>query len=150
MRLSIFFPRLTDEQLKVMSKEVPYQCTGPALNDKANEECDVICPYDEVLKERPNVLNKVMDPNINPLERERLMSTLQRMPASKRNNLTDEELVNMLPSRYNQTLTDEEAFAEHLSNVVDDYSDEDNNSDASKSVKDDNISDDNTSSVSDS
>lgn len=132
-----------------MTKEAPYCCSGPALNEKANEECDVLCPYDDVLKDRPNVLTKVMDPNTNPLERERLMATLQRMPASKRNNLSDEELIMMLPSRYNQTMTDEAAFVEHLSNVVDEYSDEDN-SEIDKSSKADNTSDDNSSSESDS
>lgn len=150
MRLSIFFPRLTEEQLKVMTKEAPYRCSGPALNDKANQECDVLCPYDKKLKERPNVLNKVMDPNTNPLERERLTASLQRLPTSKRNNLSDEELIMTTPSRYNQTLTDEAAFAEHLSNVVDVYSEDDNKSDSDKSPKVDNSSDDISSSDSDS
>lgn len=150
MNLSIYFPHLNDKQLAVMSKKAVYFAKGPALNAKANEECDVLCPYDDVLKGRPNLISKVMDPNINPLERERLMASLQRLPASKRNNLSDEELVMMLPSRYNQTMTDEAAFAEHLSNVVDEYSDEDNKSDIVKSSKVDNSSDDNTSSDSDS
>lgn len=151
MDLKIFFPHLNDDELELMSKEAPYVSSGPPyLNDNANEECDVLCPYDDVEKRRPNVLTKVMDPNINPLERERLMSSLQRLPASKRNNLSDDELVMMTPSRYNQTLTDDALYAEHLSNVVDEYSDEDNNSSSDKSVKVDNSSVDSSSSDSNS
>jgi hypothetical protein len=134
MELSVFFPRLSESQLEVMTKKVDYVPQGAALNVKANEECNVICPYDDDLGERPNIISKVMDPNTNPLEKDRLLATLQRLPTSKRNNLSDEELALMLPSRYNQTLTDDAAFAEHLSHVVDDYSETDNQGNFDSSV----------------
>ena len=132
MELSIYFPHLSAAQLEVMSRRADYTSSGVCLNSKANEECDVICPYDDKLKRRPNVLSKVMDPNVNPLERDRLMSTLQKVPVSKRNNLSDDELISMTPSRYNQTMTDDAAFASHLSHVVDDYSDSDSSASSSQ------------------
>ena len=40
------------------------------------------------------------------LEKERILSTLQQIPSSSRNDMSDEDLVALLPSRYHNTLTD--------------------------------------------
>lgn len=138
MELSIYFPHLSDEQLAVMSCKADYISTGLYLNEKANEESDVLCPYDEVEKRRSNVLTKVMDPNVNPLERERLMASLQRIPASKRNNLSDEDKIRMLPSRYNQTMTDDDKYANYMSDVVEDYNESESSEDISETANESN------------
>lgn len=116
----VFFPFHNDEDIKAMemvpkiNPNVINLCIGPT------SECDVISPVDEVTGNRTNVLTKIVDPMLSPLERERLLASLQRMPTSKRNSLSDEELIGMLPSRYNSTLTDNEKYADYIRTMIDD------------------------------
>ncbi len=121
MDLSVYFPFMTANQLDVMQKAVDYNIVDsrPPLNAQCEIECDVLAPVDEVTGHRQNPITKIMDPMTNPLERDRLASSLQRVPTSPRNRLSDDDLMSTLPSRYNQTLTDNEAFANHLVGVID-------------------------------
>ena len=47
-----------------------------------------------------------MSGSVSLLEKERILSTLQQIPSSSRNDMSDEDLVALLPSRYHNTLTD--------------------------------------------
>ena len=115
----VYFPFHSDEEIELMQKiayrnpNVPNVCVVPT------QECDVIAPVDEVTGNRTNVLTKIVDPNLSSLERDRLIGSLQRIPASKRTSLSDDELICMLPSRYNSTLTDNEKYADYISEMID-------------------------------
>lgn len=103
--IDLFFPNLTQEQ-KSVALQVPDKPKNPSLCEDINKLGDVLFPIDPVTGNPDNMVDKLISPNVNPMEKERILSFMQKMPASKRNNLSDEELMDMLPSRYNSTLTD--------------------------------------------
>ena len=118
MILQYFFPYRSDDDLKVMSTSVPYFVDKVDLSITANQELDVLAPVDEITGNRPNILNKIVDEGVDPLERQRLMASLQRIPSSSHGRMSDADLIATTPSRYNQTLTDAQKFSEHLVNVM--------------------------------
>lgn len=103
--IDVFMPNLSQEQ-KLVALSVPQPPQNPSLCEEINKIADVIFPVDPVTGNPDNMVDKLLSPNVNSMEKERILSFMQKMPASKRNNLSDKELMNMLPSRYNSTLTD--------------------------------------------
>ena len=71
-----------------------------------NDTLDGICPLDPVTGLRLDAVTALLRPGLSSLERDKFAAMLQEVPASKRTNLSDDELMAMLPSRYNSTLTD--------------------------------------------
>ena len=91
---------------------------NPSLCEDINKLGDVLFPIDPVTGNPDNMVDKLISPNVNPMEKERILSFMQKMPASKRNNLSDKELMNMLPSRYNSTLTDIDKVRDFFENEI--------------------------------
>lgn len=133
MILQYFFPYRSDDDLKVMSTSVPYFVDKVDLSITANQELDVLAPVDEITGNRPNILNKIVDEGVDPLERQRLMASLQRIPSSSHGRMSDADLIATTPSRYNQTLTDAQKFSEHLVNVIESDKDTTSSDDVSTS-----------------
>lgn len=125
--LRVFFPRLSEEQLQCMSTK-PKKVTNPDLSQDINKLSDVLFPISEVTGNPENLIDKVMNPNTSELERNRALSFLQRIPPSKRNNLSDEDLMNLLPSRYNSTLTDIDKVRDYIQTELDNSAAEDKDS----------------------
>lgn len=119
MDLRYIFPDFTEDQFEVLTAVTSPNEENVDFSLDAQQECDVLVPVDETTGNRPNILNKIVDESLNPLERDRLASTLQRMPVSRHGKMSDRDLIDTTPSRYNQTLTDNEKFAGHLSGLVD-------------------------------
>lgn len=118
MKLNYFFPFSSDAVLSAMACPAPYYNDPVDLSVKANQELDVLAPVDPVSGNRPNILNKIVDETVDPLEKQRLMASLQRIPSTSHRRMSDADLIATTPSRYNQTLTDEQKFSEHLVNVI--------------------------------
>lgn len=133
MILQYFFPYRSDDDLKVMSTSVPYFVDKVDLSITANQELDVLAPVDEITGNRPNILNKIVDEGVDPLEKQRLMASLQRIPSSSHGRMSDADLIATTPSRYNQTLTDAQKFSEHLVNVIESDKDTTSSDDVSTS-----------------
>lgn len=131
MILQYFFPYRSDDDLKVMSTSVPYFVDKVDLSITANQELDVLAPVDEITGNRPNILNKIVDEGVDPLEKQRLMASLQRIPSSSHGRMSDADLIATTPSRYNQTLTDSQKFSEHLVNVIESDKDTSSSDDVS-------------------
>lgn len=85
---------------------VPGTPNNPELNSEIKEVIDVISPVDAVTGNRENPITKLLSGSVSILEKERILSTLQQIPSSSRNDMSDEDLVALLPSRYHNTLTD--------------------------------------------
>lgn len=103
--IDVFLPNFTQEQ-KYVALQVNDKPSNPSLCEDINKLGDVLFPTDPVTGNPDNMVDKLISPNVSSMEKERILSFMQKMPASKRNNLSDQELMNMLPSRYNTTLTD--------------------------------------------
>ena len=103
--IDVFMPNLSQEQ-KIVVLQVPALPDNPSLCEEINKIADAIFPIDPVTGNPDNMVDKLISPNVSSIEKERILSFMQKMPASKRNNLSDQELMYMLPSRYNSTLTD--------------------------------------------
>lgn len=85
---------------------VPGVPNNPELNSEIKEVIDVIAPVDAVTGNRENPITKLLSGSVSLLEKERILATLQQVPSSSRNDMSDEDLAALLPSRYHNTLTD--------------------------------------------
>lgn len=85
---------------------VPGVPNNPELNLEIKEVIDVIAPVDAVTGNRENPITKLLSGSVSLLEKERILATLQQVPSSSRNDMSDEDLAALLPSRYHNTLTD--------------------------------------------
>lgn len=115
--IDVFMPNLSQEQ-KSVALQVSAKPNNPSLCDDINKLADVLFPVDPVTGNPDNMVDKLISPNVSSMEKERILSFMQKMPASKRNNLSDQELMNMLPSRYNTTLTDIDKVRDFFENEI--------------------------------
>ena len=115
--IDVYMPHLSLEQ-KVVALQVYDKPKNPSLCEDINKLADVLFPVDPVTGNPDNMVDKLISPNVNPIEKERILSFMQKMPSSKRNNLSDKELMDMLPSRYNSTLTDIDKVRDFFENEI--------------------------------
>ena len=115
--IDLFMPNLTQEQ-KSVALRVPQLPQNPSLSEDINKLSDVLFPVDPVTGNPDNMVDKLLSPDVSSMEKERILSFMQKMPASKRNNLSDKELMDMLPSRYNSTLTDIDKVRDFFENEI--------------------------------
>lgn len=110
-------PNLTQQQ-KSVALHVTELPNNPSLCEDINKLADVLFPVDPVTGNPDNMVDKLISPNVSAMEKERILSFMQKIPASKRNNLSDQELMDMLPSRYNSTLTDIDKVRDFFENEI--------------------------------
>lgn len=115
--IDVFLPNLTQEQ-KTTALQVSALPDNPSLCEEINKIADAVFPVDPVTGNPDNMVDKLISPNVSSMEKERILSFMQKMPASKRNNLSDQELMDMLPSRYNSTLTDIDKVRDFFENEI--------------------------------
>lgn len=114
--LSIFFPYMNAEQLKVMEETPKANEDLPEFNKEINEVVSTLFPPDEVTGNPTNAVSKLLSPNISAMEKEKYASTMQAMPKSEKDNrnVDDATLIAMTPSRYNSTNVDNEHFGNYV------------------------------------
>jgi hypothetical protein len=114
--LSIFFPYMTEEQLKVMEETPKANEDLPEFNHEINEVVSTLFPPDEVTGNPTNAVSKLLSPNVSAMEKEKYASTMQEMPKSEKDNrqVDDATLIAMTPSRYNSTNVDNEHFGNYV------------------------------------
>ena len=115
--IDVFFPNLSQEQ-KTVALQVSELPLNPSLCEDINKLADVLFPVDPTTGNPDNMVDKLISPNVSAMEKERILSFMQKIPASKRNNLSDKELMDMLPSRYNNTLTDIDKVRDFFENEI--------------------------------
>lgn len=118
---------MKEENYKLMTYESSPNNDLPSFCEEANKLLEVLNPIDKVTGLRSSEITRLLSPAITAMEKEHILSMLQKMPKSKRNNLSDEDLINMLPSRYNSTLVDldkvRDFYEENIFNEISDSSD---------------------------
>ena len=114
--LSIFFPYMNAEQLKVMEETPKANEDLPEFNKEINEVVSTLFPPDEVTGNPTNAVSKLLSPNVSAMEKEKYASTMQAMPKSDKDNrqVDDATLIAMTPSRYNSTNVDNEHFGNYV------------------------------------
>ncbi len=115
--IDVFFPNFSQEQ-KTVTLQVSELPQNPSLCQDINKLADVLFPVDPVTGNPDNMVDKLISSNVSAMEKERILSFMQKIPASKRNNLSDKELMDMLPSRYNNTLTDIDKVRDFFENEI--------------------------------
>lgn len=115
--VDIFFPHLTDSQ-KVVCVAQSQKPNNPSLCEEINKLSISLFPVNPVTGNPDNMIDKLITPGVSELEKQRILSFMQKMPASKRNNLSDDDLIAMLPSRYNSTLTDLDKVRDFFENEI--------------------------------
>lgn len=115
--VDIFFPHFSDDQ-KVKCMEVSPLPNNPSLCQDINKLSDSLFPVNPVTGNPDNMIDKLISPGVSELEKQRILSFMQRMPKNKRNNLSDDDLIAMLPSRYNSTLTDLDKVRDFFENEI--------------------------------
>lgn len=116
--LNVYFSHFSDEQLQQAVAVSSPNEDLPALNTEIMSLSDVYFTIDPVTDNIENPVNKLLSSTLSPLERDKIMAFLQPLPRAKRHNLSDEDLLNMLPSRYNSTLTDMDAVRDFFENNI--------------------------------
>ena len=116
--LNVYFSHFSDKQLQQAVAVSSPNDDLPVLNTEIMSLSDVYFTIDPVTDNIENPVNKLLSSTLSPLERDKIMAFLQPLPRSKRHNLSDEDLVNMLPSRYNTTLTDMDAVRDFFENNI--------------------------------
>lgn len=114
--LSIFFPYMNAEQLKVMEETPKANEDLSEFNKEINEVVSTLFPPDEVTGNPTNAVSKLLSPNVSAMEKEKYASTMQAMPKSEKDNrnVDDATLIAMTPSRYNSTNVDNEHFGNYV------------------------------------
>lgn len=116
--LNVYFPHFTDEQLQQAVVVATPNLDLPPLNSDITALVDVFFQVDPLTGNIDNPVNKLLSSTLSPLERDKIMAFLQPLPRSQRHNLSDEDLITMLPSRYNSTLTDMDAVRDFFENNI--------------------------------
>ncbi len=115
--VDVFFPYFNDTQ-KVICVAESVKPNNPSLCQDINKLSDSLFPVNPVTGNPDNMIDKLITPGVSELEKQRILSFMQRMPKSKRNNLSDADLIAMLPSRYNSTLTDLDKVRDFFENEI--------------------------------
>lgn len=115
--VDVFFPHFNDTQ-KVICVADSFKPNNPSLCEDINKLSDSLFPVNPVTGNPDNMIDKLISPGVSDLEKQRILSFMQKMPKSKRNNLSDDDLIAMLPSRYNSTLTDLDKVRDFFENEI--------------------------------
>lgn len=115
--VDVFFPHLNDSQKLICVAEC-VKPNNPSLCQDINHLSDSLFPVNPVTGNPDNMIDKLISPGVSDLEKQRILSFMQKMPKSKRNNLSDDDLIAMLPSRYNSTLTDLDKVRDFFENEI--------------------------------
>lgn len=115
--VDVFFPHLSVSQ-KVVCVAQSQKPNNPSLCEEINKLSTSLFPVNPVTGNPDNMIDKLISPGVSDLEKQRILSFMQKMPASKRNNLSDDDLIAMLPSRYNSTFTDLDKVRDFFENEI--------------------------------
>ena len=104
-RIDVIFSYMSEDQ-RISLQKTSSTPINSALNAEIMEIIDVVSPVDSVTGNRENPVTKLLSGSVTLAEKERIMSMLHEIPATSRNDVSDEDLAALLPSRYHNTLTD--------------------------------------------
>lgn len=108
-----FLTHLNDDEFG-LTQEKAVDTKQPVLNSEIQEIIDVVAPVNPITGTRENDVSMLLSQNISSIEKQAILSRMQQVPPSQRHNLSDDDLLDMLPSRYNSTLVDADAVRQYF------------------------------------
>ena len=118
--LNIFFPYMSNDDIKAMEVQTEPNRDLPALNREIEEVVDTLFPIDPITGNPTNAVNKLLSPAVSALEKEKYAKMMEAIPTDNGNRgVDDNTLMATLPSRRNMTMTDNDKFASHIANFTD-------------------------------
>lgn len=114
MDSSRFFLHYLNDIEYTLSQVEALESNQPVLNSEIQEIIDIVAPVNPITGIRENDVSMLLSQNISSIEKQAILSRMQQVPPSQRHNLSDEDLLDMLPSRYNSTLVDADAVRQYF------------------------------------
>lgn len=108
-----FLTHLNDDEFG-LSQEKAVDTKQPVLNSEIQEIIDIVAPVNPITGTRENDVSMLLSQNISSIEKQAILTRMQQIPPAQRHNLSDDELLEMLPSRYNSTLVDADAVRQYF------------------------------------
>lgn len=91
---------------------------SPDLKGDINETLDRSCPVNPNTGLRDNVIERLDSSDITESERKTILENMSKIPSSERYDVSDDVLVEMLPSRYASTQVDMQAVRTYYNNLI--------------------------------
>ena len=114
----VIFGYMSDSDI-VDLKKVAGRPSLPELNSEIKEIIDVVAPVDALTGNIENPVTKLLSGSVSVLEKERILAYMQKVPSTGRNDVSDEDLAAVLPSRYHSTLTDMDFVGMKIGEFID-------------------------------
>lgn len=114
MNSSRFFLHYLNDIEYTLSQVEALESKQPVLNSEIQEIIDIVAPVNPITGSRENDVSMLLSQNISSIEKQAILSRMQQVPPSQRHDLSDEDLLDMLPSRYNSTLVDVDAVRQYF------------------------------------
>lgn len=108
-----FLTHLNDDEFGLTQTKA-VDSKQPVLNSEIQDIIDIVAPVNPITGTRENDVSMLLSQNISSIEKQAILSRMQQVPPSQRHNLSDEDLLDMLPSRYNSTLVDADAVRQYF------------------------------------
>lgn len=113
-----FLSYLTDNEFSLSQIEVSNSNSHPILNGEITDIIDVVAPINPITGNRENDVSMLLSQNISSIEKQAILSRMSQIPPSQRHDLSDAELLDMLPSRYNSTFVDADAVRQYFKDNI--------------------------------
>lgn len=118
--LNIFFPYMSNDEIKAMEVQTEPNRDLPALNREIEEVVETLFPIDPLTGNPTSAVTKLLSPTVSALEKEKYAKMMEAIPTDNGNRgVDDDTLMATLPSRRNMTMTDNDKFANHIANFTD-------------------------------
>lgn len=91
---------------------------SPDLKGDINETLDRSCPVNPNTGLRDNVIERLDSSDITESERKTILENMSKIPSSERYDVSDDVLVEMLPSRYASTQVDMQSVRNYYNNLI--------------------------------
>lgn len=92
--------------------------TLPDLKGDINEVLDKSCPVNPVSGLRDNLLERLDSSDITDSERKTILENMSKISASQRMDVSDDVLIDMLPSRYASTQVDMQGVRDFYNRLI--------------------------------
>nr|DAS32955.1 MAG TPA: hypothetical protein [Microviridae sp.] len=112
-----FLTHLNDDEF-ALTQVKAVDSKQPVLNSEVQEIIDIVAPVNPITGTRENDVSMLLSQGISSIEKKAILARMQQVPPSQRHDLSDEDLLDMLPSRYNSTLVDADAVRQYFEDNI--------------------------------
>ncbi|WP_448908402.1 hypothetical protein [Hoylesella shahii] len=113
-----FLSNLNEYEYNLSQTQVNKTNSHPILNGEITEIIDIVAPKNPITGNRENDVSMLLSQNISSIEKQAILSRMSQIPPSQRHDLSDAELLDMLPSRYNSTFVDVDAVRQYFKDNI--------------------------------